>query len=241
MNFNKMLASLSRSSMLKGSGSDLLKGGAAASIASALLSKGSGRSIKKSGKSAAKMGALAVVGGMAWKAYKSYSEKQAQDRAFNQGNYAYEGDDLKASPSFDYSPSNMQEERFDEVVEASNSQGQMLLLRAMVAAAHADGHIDSTERMKIFDQVESMDLSTEDKASLFDEMRSPRTIEQITQDVPNAEAASEVYAASAMAIDMNAIDSRVYLNKLAAMLCIPTQLQDELESTIEQSRLSIRV
>jgi uncharacterized membrane protein YebE (DUF533 family) len=43
----------------------------------------------------------------------------------------------------------------------------------MVAAAHADGHIDQTERMRIFDQIDAMELSDADKSSLFDEMRNP--------------------------------------------------------------------
>ncbi len=38
-----------------------------------------------------------------------------------------------------------------------------MLLRAMVAAAHADRHIDKTERIKIFDRVDGIDLSNEDK------------------------------------------------------------------------------
>lgn len=238
MNINKMLASLSKAKMMKGSNSNLLNSGAAMGLAASLLGS---KSRKNKGRSAAKMGTMAVVGGLAWKAYKSYTDKQAHDRAYNQGKYAYEGEDLKQPHAFDYSKDSLSEERFDEFVDEKNSVGQMLLLRAMVAAAHADGHIDTSERMKIFEQVEQMQLSTQDKASLFDEMKSPWSLEQIAQAVPCSEAASEVYAISAMAIDLSQNEARIYLDKLAMMLCIPAPLQQSLEQTINDSRISVSV
>jgi uncharacterized membrane protein YebE (DUF533 family) len=77
-----MLASLSRSGMMKGSGNfllggaspgggALLGGGIAGGIAGSLLSSKSGR---KTGAKALKISALAAVGRIAWKAYKSYSD-----------------------------------------------------------------------------------------------------------------------------------------------------------------------
>ena len=233
INVNKMLASLSRSSMMKGSGGSLLSGGLAGGLAGSLMSKGG----KKTGKKALKVGALAAVGGIAWKAYKSYSEQQARDRAFNQGKYQEYG--RAPSQGFAYTPDSLREEQFDDVVRENNSEGQMLLLRAMVSAAHADGHIDQTERMKIFDQVDGMDLAPEDKASLFDEMRNPMSLHALVASVPCSEAAAEVYAISALAIDLSASESRVYLDKLAQLLCLPSELQFALESSAHDARLSV--
>jgi uncharacterized membrane protein YebE (DUF533 family) len=235
INVNKMLASLSRSSMMKGSGGSLLSGGLAGGLAGSLMSK----SGKKTGKKALKVGALAAVGGIAWKAYKSYSEQQARDRAFNQGKY--QEYDRPSTRGFAYAPNSLSEEQFDDVVQETNSEGQMLLLRAMVTAAHADGHIDQTERMKIFDQVDEMDLSSEDKASLFDEMRNPMSLEDLIASVPCSEAAAEVYAISALALDLSTSESRVYLDKLARLLCLPSELQHALESSAHEARLSVRV
>jgi uncharacterized membrane protein YebE (DUF533 family) len=81
---NKILASLSRSGMVKSSGSSFLGGGIGGGIAGSVMSS---KSTRKTGKKALKVGALATIGGIAWKAYKSYSEQQAQDRAFNRGKY----------------------------------------------------------------------------------------------------------------------------------------------------------
>jgi uncharacterized membrane protein YebE (DUF533 family) len=252
INVNKMLASLSRSGMMKGSGSSLFGGGAlsggallgggiAGGIAGSLLTSKSGR---KTGAKALKIGTLAAVGGIAWKAYKSYSDQQAQDRAFNQGKYEdYSGSQQSQQPrqasQFAYDPQSLNESQFNAVVDEKNTEGQLLLLRAMVAAANADGHIDQTERMKIFDQVDGMDLGTEDKSSLFDEMRNPLSIEQLVAKVPCSEAAAEVYAISAIALDLSHGDSRIYLDKLARQLCIPSQLQHSLEDTGHDARLSV--
>lgn len=240
INVNKMLASLSRSGMMKGAGSSLLSSAAVGGIAGSLLST---KSSKKTGKKALKVGALAAVGGIAWKAYKSYSEKQAQDRAFNRGKYSEYAatEHAEQSDNFNYAPSHLNESQFDAVVSDTNTQGQLLLLRAMVAAAHADGHIDQTERMKIFDQVDNMALSVEDKSSLFDEMRNPLSIEQLIEKVPCSEAATQVYSASALAIDLSRTESRVYLDQLARMLCLPSQLQHALEQTANEARFSVHV
>jgi len=65
------------------------------------------------------------------------------------------------------------------VVEQDNEQGQMILMRAMIAAAHADGHIDDNERQRIFAQVETMELSVQEKAMLFDELRKPLSMAEL--------------------------------------------------------------
>lgn len=241
INVNKMLASLSRSGMMKGSGSSLLGGGIAGGIAGSVMSS---KSAKKTGKKALKIGALAAVGGIAWKAYKSYSEQQANDRAFNRGKYQdyasnQQSQQAREASHFAYQDQSLKEPQFAAVVGETNTEGQLLLLRAMVAAAHADGHIDQTERMKIFDNVDAMDLSTEDKSSLFDEMRSPLSIQELVDIVPCSEAAAEVYAISALAIDLSEDRSRLYLDQLARMLCIPSQLQHALEQTANDARMSV--
>jgi uncharacterized membrane protein YebE (DUF533 family) len=48
-----------------------------------------------------------------------------------------------------------------------------------------------------------------------------------------------VYAISALALDLSQNDSRIYLDKLALVLCIPTQLQHALEETALDARLSV--
>ena len=96
--------------------------------------------------------------------------------------------------------------------------------RAMIAAAYADGHIDETERQKIFAQVETMELTVNEKAMLFDELRKPMTLSELVQSVPDAQTGIEVYAASVSAIDLNQPISGQYLEALANQLCLPREL-----------------
>ena len=206
----KIVSGLTNSGALSG-----FAGGAAGGAVTSMLMSKKG---KKVGKSALKLGALAAVGGLAWKAYQTYSkDKNAQTAA------------SRPSGSYDYLPANMSESRFDAVLEDDKSDcGQMLLVRAMIAAAYADGHIDGQEQQKIFQQVEQMDLSTADKAALFDELRSPRSIDQLLPDIRNSETAVEVYAASLLAIDQRQPASESYLQQLGDRLFIPTELRQQL-------------
>lgn len=75
------------------------------------------------------------------------------------------------------------------------------MLQAMIAATNADGHIDEDERQVIYQQVDTYDLSISDKASLFEELRRPLSLEELVNKVPNPQTAVGVYAVSLLAID----------------------------------------
>jgi len=229
-NLNGIISGLSKSGLLSG----FAGGVAGGALTSAVTSK-KGR---KMGKSALKLGALAAVGGVAWKAYQAYSNKQtqqAQPLHQNTPNQQYQpalqAAESRYTPSqqrqdpLTYSPATLSQKQFDDVVkDESANTGQMLLLRAMIAAANADGHIDGDERERIYQQVEQLELSVEDKAGLFDELRNPMSLDTLVGVVPNSETAVEVYAASLLAIDENQPESVGYLNRLASSLMIPREL-----------------
>ena len=220
----KLVGSLNKSGALSGFLGGVAGGG--------LTSLVSGKKSKKAGKKAVKYGALAAVGGLAWKAYKEYSEqnKAAQQQADSR---AYENAMNKRSHNqahahqgrtFDFTPAYMPEQSFEQVVEDESGSGQLIIMRAMIAAAYADGHIDETERQKIFAQVETMELTVNEKAMLFDELRKPMTLSELVQSVPDAQTGIEVYAASVSAIDLNQSISGQYLKALANQLCLPREL-----------------
>lgn len=229
-NLNGIISGLSKSGLMSGFAGGLAGG----ALSGALMSK-KGRSV---GKSALKLGALAAIGGVAYKAYQSYSQKNAQQVAHSAP--------VSPSPSVStyipsqpkanltYSPASLSRQQFENVVNDDNSDnGQMLLLRAMIAAANADGHIDESERQGIYQQVDNFDLSVTDKASLFDELRKPLSLDALVNAVPNSETAVEVYAASVLAIDLRQPASEHYLSRLASSLMIPK----ELVSAIHQQAL----
>lgn len=212
----KLVGSLNKSGALSG-----FLGGVAGGGLTSLM----GGKSKKSGKTALKYGALAAVGGLAWKAYKEYSQnnQQVQDKA------AYDNAMQKrATGQFDFAPNHYAEQNFNEVIDDSNGDGQLLLMRAMIAAAYADGHIDEQERLNIFNRVETMSLTVHEKAMLFDELRKPLSLAQLIEAVPNAQTGIEVYAASASAIDLSQPSSQHYLQQLANQLCLPKALVESI-------------
>jgi len=222
---NKIISGLKSSGMLSG-----LAGGAAGGVLSSAIMGKSGR---KMGKKAVKVGALAAVGGLAWKAYQSYSQNKNANQQYGQ-TAAHHGhapgpNHAHSHNRFHYRPAELTQHQFDAVIEdEASDKGQMLLLRAMIAAAYADGHIDEMERQRIFDRVEQMDLSVADKASLFDELRRPLSLPELVAKVPNSQAAVEVYAASLLAIDEYQPASANYLQQLANQLCLPRDLVSSL-------------
>jgi uncharacterized membrane protein YebE (DUF533 family) len=233
-NLNSVISNLSSSGFLSG-----LAGGVAGGALTSMVASKKGRKV---GKSALKLGALAAVGGVAWKAYQSYSNKNTTTQAqsatganapITQSTYI----PSQQQATLTYSPNSLSQKQFNDVLEdESDNSGQMLLLRAMISAAYADGHIDESERQTIFDRVQDLQLSVAEKASLFDELRSPLEQAQLVQQVPNSETAIEVYAASALAIDINQASSRGYLDSLARNLFLPPQLVQQVESQVQASR-----
>lgn len=247
MDLKKLMGGLSNSGALSG-----FMGGVAGGGVTSMLTSKKGRKV---GKGALKVGALAAVGGLAWKAYQSYSannqggqapqaqqgaQGHAQQGSFNQqgaqqqqlsNNY---GNPQQAQTArFDFAPARIQQQQFEEVVQDTNPNGQMLLMRAMITAAHSDGHIDDQERQQIFAQVDTMDLSVEEKATLFDELRKPLGIAELVSQVPDAQTGIEVYAASASAIDLERQDSQAYLDALANQLCIPSELTTNIQQQLQ--------
>jgi uncharacterized membrane protein YebE (DUF533 family) len=109
------------------------------------------------------------------------------------------------------------------VQDENHNTGQMWVLRAMITAANADGHIDENERQRIYQQVDNFDLSNADKASLFDERRHPLSLQEKVKSVPDSQTVIEVYAASLLAIDEQQAASQIYLNRLASSILMPAE------------------
>lgn len=189
-----------------------LAGGVAGGALTGMLG---GKGAKKLGKTALQAGVLAAVGGLAWKAYQNYTAK-SQPGA--QSPVAGPAPAALPAPSH-----------------------ELLMVRAMIAAAHADGHIDAREQTRIFEQVDRMGLAADDKALLFDELRRPLGLLELVELTPDTEAGAEVYAASLLAIDPGQPISRRYLEELARRLQLPPELVSavhaEVESAASEERL----
>ena len=94
----------------------------------------------------------------------------------------------------------------------------VLLIRAMIAAANADGVIDQAERDRILKKLQSVDLSPEEQAFIVKELLSPSSLEDITRQVDHRQLAMQVYSVSLMAIRVDTDAEHHYMRTLARQL-----------------------
>lgn len=188
-----------RDAMLSGLG----KGALAAGALGLLLGTKSGRRL---GGTAVKLGGLAAVGGLAYKAFQDWQKN---------------GGDTEASA-----------QPINQLTGPEGDQRAKTLLRAMIAAAKADGHIDDNELAAIQEKIKAMGIDSGDADFFQQEIAKPINAEEITAGVDNTEAAAEVYLASRLVIDLDSAAERQYLEDLAAALKLPAELVANLESQI---------
>lgn len=175
----------------------------AAGLAAGMLLSGGG--LGKLAGNAVKLGAVAAVGGLAYNAWQNYQKNQQGAPATSQ--------DAFIPPAGD--------------VSGQEELGKSLV-RAMIAAAKADGRIDADEKEAIFSKLESMNLSSEEKAWVFDELSSPLDINAVAARADTPERATEIYAASLVAITADTASERAYLDALASKLRLAPALVAEI-------------
>lgn len=197
-------------------------GGFAGGLAGgALGSMLAGKQGKKLAGNALKLGGLALVGGLAYKAWQSY----------RQGGGAASGGGIEVPPAGGaFLP------------DASDAQAtgslSLLLARAMIAAAKADGQIDTQESQAILNQINSLDLPAEDKAFLFEEYGRPLDLQGLAGAVDSPEHAAEVYAASVLMVDPPSAPEQIYLDSLGRALGLETGLVQEIQATVAANRVA---
>jgi uncharacterized membrane protein YebE (DUF533 family) len=197
-----------------------LAGGLAGGALTGLLANKKGREIAGS---ALKIGGVALAGGLAYKAYQNYRNRQsittgqpAAARVAQQG--ASEIDKNAFIPP-------------NKDVEAQQSLG-LLLLKAMINAAKADGNIDTHESSKIFAEINRLGLGAEEKALLMEEYARPVDLSSLVAEVKTPEQAVEVYAVSVMVIDEQNPQETHYLQNLASTLGLDPALVEEIHQTV---------
>lgn len=99
----------------------------------------------------------------------------------------------------------------------------LILIDAMLAAANADGHIDSEEKSKIIQQLKQINSDQEGFDYVQQRIDNPPTLEQICQSTSDPEIAKQVYMVSLLAITVDTAEEADYLNKLAS--CLPVDAQ----------------
>lgn len=204
-----------------------LAGGALAGGALALLlgNKKARKTAMSMGGTAVKLGGLALVAGLAYKAYTTWQQNQQPGAATPAPTPAQPK--LLAPPTD--SPFNP-----DVAPEGPNARAEHILV-AMIAAAKADGHIDLDEQTRIFGHLDALGLDTEAKAFVMDELRAPLDIERVVRQATDETSKTEIYAASLLAMDPDTPAERAWLDLLAARLGLDKTLTTEIERTTAEA------
>ncbi|MCC7199161.1 MAG: tellurite resistance TerB family protein [Gammaproteobacteria bacterium] len=200
---NRLLDQLMRSGIGGGLAGGLLSGALAGSLA--------GRKNKGFGSSALKAGGLAAVAGLAYKAWQQYQAGQG-------GGAAPQAGGLGSIPGFGADP-----------VPSLAATGGMAVLRAMIAAAKADGQVDAAEHQKIFGELGRLDLSADEKAFVLEEFGRPLDVDTVVASATSDELARQVYAASRLIVAEASPAEAAYLQLLAARLGLAPALVAEID------------
>lgn len=164
---------------------------------------------RKYGGKALTYGGLAALGVLAYKAYGNW---QANQRV------------AAAEP-----------QTVDRLPPAQAEQHSQAVLRALVAAAKSDGHIDERERALIEGEFTRLDSDRELQHWLHAELNKPLDPAEVARAAQTPEMAAEMYLASVLMVDQENFMERAYLDELARQLRLDPALRQELES---QARLA---
>lgn len=199
-----------------GSRTGTFAGGAAAgTLATLLLGTKDGRELAGD---VLKLGAAAALGGLAYKAYTNYKDGKplVGTRAAEYLASARSGATLPGAP-----PAN---------------EHALLLLRAMIASALSDGLIDASERQRIVGRLNDVGVGAEERQFLDREIAAPWSPQQFAAAAAAPEVRSEIYLASAIAIDADTPAEQSYLRYLAATLGLEDGLVSHLDAAVASAK-----
>ena len=107
-----------------------------------------------------------------------------------------------------------------------------LVIRAMIQAAKADGQVDQQETQRILGKLGDIGNDAEAREFVASEMRRSIDIPGLVRDVTTPQEASEVYAASLMAIEVDTQAERDYMADLARALNLPGPVVAQIHSAL---------
>ena len=190
-----------------GSVSDFISGRGGAALAGGALGLllGSKKGRKMGGK-ALKYGGVAALGVMAYKAF---------------GNWQAQGGQMAPSA---------EPQTLDRVTGPAAEQHSTAVLKAIIAAAKSDGHVDERERQLIDDGLRSLTADASILQWVDRELQKPLDPVEVASAAGTIEVASEMYLASALVIDEGNFMERSYLEELGRQLKLAPELVTELNA-----------
>jgi uncharacterized membrane protein YebE (DUF533 family) len=198
---------------------------ATGAIAAVLLGTGTGRQLAGS---VLRLGGLAAIAGLGYQAYKNWQAGQ-------QPQPADASTAVTAEPELLPPPSGT---GFGLEDQPNSADFAVTLVRAMIAAARADGHIDDVEREAILGKVKLAGLGADAEAFLNCELSNPVDLDAIIAAATTESQKVELYTASRIAIEPDGRAERGYLDLLAGRLGLADALVDHIEATVASAKVA---
>ncbi len=186
--------------------------GAAAGSALALL-LGSRRGL---GGKVVQVGTVAALGTLAWRAYNDW---QAKNQASAPASAAGAAQSAPTTPA-----------RFEALPAPQLELHSRAMLKAMIAAAKSDGHLDERERGVVEAEMKRLEADPGVQRWFEDELRRPLEPAEVAAASTSPQMASEIYLASVLVAGEATTMERAYLDALATQLQLAPGLKAELEA-----------
>ncbi len=166
--------------------------------------------VRKYGGKALAYGGAAALGALAYRAYSDWQQQKAAAGA----PVAEPAQFLPAPASEDHSRA---------------------VLKALIAAAKSDGHIDARERSLIEEKLASLADDPALRSWIDAEVARPLDPVEVATAAGSMAVASEMYLVSVLAVDAESFMERAYLDALATQLKLPVELKAQLETEAKQA------
>lgn len=188
-------------------------GALAGALGALVLGTRGGRSIAID---AAKLGGLVLIGGLAYKAWQNYQSGQQTTASASGPPQA-----APAGSGFD---------------QAQSNDNAALYIRAMIAAAAADGEVDAAERERIIGGLRQVGLDPSAASFLEQEFSRPAAIAELARHAGSPEIAAQVYTAARVAIEPDTPAEQRFLADLAGALRLDPGLAGHIDAATRSVR-----
>ena len=196
-------------------------GVAAGGLAGSLLGS---KKVREMAGTVLQVGAVAAVGGLAYKAYQNYRQGRPV--------VPQEITDLLPGQPRPSTPAAEPNSALEAWIPPSQISGEnaTLILQTMIAAAAADGDLDKSEYGRIQERLLTSGFSGEEQLVLSQLMMRPCSIEQLAASAKTFEQRVEMYTAARLTIDGDTPAEREWLVQLATALQIEPGLKAHLDA-----------
>ena len=186
-------------------------GAAVGGVLGLLLGSRGGRRL---GGKVLKTGSVVALGALAWKAYGDWQRQNA-------GGAAPAAAPAAAPPA----PAGFAALPAPQVEVHSRA-----MLKALIAAAKSDGHLDDAERGQVEAALQRLQADAETRTWVDAEVRRPVDPADVAAAATSPELAAEIYLTSLLVVDDTTVMERAYLDELARRLQLAPGLKAELEA-----------